>query len=188
MDKYEVTNALYKFCVDIGNCAALYDPIGINRFENRPIVYVNWNQAKAYCEWRRAEFLPTEAEWEKAARGTNEWTYPWGERIDCSFANYSNCKAHLVLTAVSTEKGKSPYGIYDMAGNVYEWVADWYAGNYYTTLGVNALTRKDPLVDSPRVLRGGGHFSSENSVRTTSANQAGSIKRTATLVFVALIQ
>jgi len=173
IDKYEVTSALYKACVDIGDCTELYDPIGINRFDNRPVVYVNWDQAKAYCEWRGAR-LPTEAEWEKAARGTDGRTYPWGEGIDCSFANYGKCKGHLVLTAIGAyEKGKSPYGIYDMAGNVYEWVADWYAGNYYATLGENAINPQGPSSGQYRVLRGGGDHSGENSLRSTFRQPGG---------------
>jgi formylglycine-generating enzyme required for sulfatase activity len=129
MDKYEVTNAFYQACVDAGVCQP---PISIksnrrdryygnSQFDNSPVIYVDWNMAKTYCEWRGAR-LPSEAEWEKAARGTEGRTYPWGEGIDCDKAN---CTQDTTPVG-SYGSGKSPYGIYDMAGNVSEWVLDWY--------------------------------------------------------------
>jgi formylglycine-generating enzyme required for sulfatase activity len=126
MDKYEVTNALYKACVEASGCSKPQDTARYNdsKYANHPVVYVDWDQAKAYCEWRGAR-LPTEAEWEKAARGTDGRTYPWGEGIGCDKANYSSCKSDTTLVD-SYKNGKSPYGLYDMAGNVWEWTADWY--------------------------------------------------------------
>ena len=140
MDQYEVTNALYKACVDANVCVhpTQYDSgysrkeyYGEPEFDNYPVIYVDWNMASAYCEWRGAR-LPTEAEWEKAARGTDGRTYPWGEGIDCSKANYRNDAQRKYCVGDTTEVGSyerdiSPYGIYDMAGNVVEWVDDWYA-------------------------------------------------------------
>jgi formylglycine-generating enzyme required for sulfatase activity len=153
IDKYEVTNALYKDCVTAGVCA---QPQNVRNYDNsqyanHPVVYVDWNMAKAYCEWRGAQ-LPTEAQWEKAARGTDGRTYPWGEGIECNKANYLGC-VDDTKTVGSYENGQSPYGLYDMAGNVWEWTADWYSDTYYQS----SPAENPPGPDSGqyRVLRGG---------------------------------
>jgi formylglycine-generating enzyme required for sulfatase activity len=141
IDKYEVTNDLYKVCEKVGVCDKPTESNDYNnpQFAQHPVVNVNWNMAKEYCEWRGAR-LPTEAEWEKAARGTDGRIYPWGnDKLDGTFANFcdSNCIAwardgnsddgYKTTSPVgSYPKGVSPYGAYDMAGNVWEWVADWY--------------------------------------------------------------
>lgn len=133
IDKYEVTNALYKVCVDADVCEA---PTHTDKYmdperDQHPVAYVNWYMAEAYCEWRGAR-LPTEAEWEKAARSTDERRYPWGGEglsdIDSTYANYRNSDT---MPVGSYPKGVSPYGAYDLAGNVKEWVADWYDEDYY---------------------------------------------------------
>ncbi|MBI3173539.1 MAG: SUMF1/EgtB/PvdO family nonheme iron enzyme [Chloroflexi bacterium] len=132
IDKYEITNKQYQACVDAGGCTM---PNGIGSysrssyygnsvFDNYPVIHVDWNQANAYCKWRGAS-LPTEAQWEKAARGTDGRTYPWGEGIDTTFANY-NGKVDDTTEVGTYEKGVSPYGVYDMAGNVLEWVNNSY--------------------------------------------------------------
>lgn len=134
MDKYEVTNILYKACVDAGQCqspqldsAIRSHYYGNSEFNDYPVIVVSWSAAKTYCEWRGAR-LPSEAEWEKAARGTDGRTYPWGEGINCNRANYGEPKRCVGDTTRvgSYENGKSPYGLYDMVGNVWEWVNDWY--------------------------------------------------------------
>jgi len=157
IDVYEVTNALYKACEDQGVC----DPpqssnsntrinyYGKPEFDNYPVINVNWNQAKTYCEWREAR-LPTEAEWEKAARGTDGRAYPWGEEIDKTFTNFSYSVGDTTAVG-SYENGKSPYGVYDLAGNVWEWVNSLYRPYPYTMNdGREALD-----VDGLRVMRGG---------------------------------
>jgi serine/threonine protein kinase len=165
MDTYEVTNALYKKCVDAGTCrepkrSGSFTMPGYyvnSRFNNYPVIYVDWNMANAYCDWRGAQ-LPTEAQWEKSARGTDGRTYPWGEGIDCSRANYDNVYYCVGDTAEvgSYESGKSPYGIYDMAGNVWEWVMDWYSETFYQ----NSLSKNPigPDAGTSRVLRGGSWY------------------------------
>jgi formylglycine-generating enzyme required for sulfatase activity len=175
MDTYEVTNALYKACVDAGGCTSPKRKYSSTRsnyygsleFDNYPVIYVDWYQSAAYCEWRGAS-LPTEAQWEKAARGTDKRTYPWGEGIDCDKANYydyvSSKSAYCVgdTTPVgSYEKGISPYGIYDLAGNVWEWTSDWYSDTYYQNSPYeNPL---GPDSGKYRVLRGGSWYYNSDS-------------------------
>lgn len=162
IDKYEVTNKLYKDCVDAGECNPPWQNyffanspnriyFGNSQFDNYPVVYVDWNMARAYCQWRGAR-LSYEAEWEKAARGEDGRTYPWGNELDCQKANYQNCVNRTCEVGIF-EDGKSPYGAYDMTGNVWEWVADWYSQNYYSNSPRNNPV--GPITGQSRVLRGG---------------------------------
>lgn len=166
IDKYEVTNSYYKACVDSGKCAPPKDATHYEdpNYSNHPVVYVTWDMAQTYCQWRNQDGqtrLPTEAEWEKAARGTDGRTYPWGGTIDHSFANYDTTDT---VPVDSYEKGKGPYGTYNMIGNVREWVFDWYMTDYYVVVGENATNPLGP-VNAPydtsnanygHVDRGGG--------------------------------
>jgi formylglycine-generating enzyme required for sulfatase activity len=150
IDKYEVSNAQYQKCVGAGACRAPTtcgwgEPTyGDASKTNHPVVCVNWDDARAYCAWARAR-LPTEAEWEKAARGTDGRRWPWGSTFDVSRLNFCdrNCEFDWKDTGADDgyartapvgnfPAGASPYGVLDMAGNVWEWVADWYDPNYYT--------------------------------------------------------
>jgi formylglycine-generating enzyme required for sulfatase activity len=159
IDKTEVSNALYKACEDQGACTPPQESnsntqasyYGNPTFDDYPVIYVTWDQASTYCEWRGAR-LPTEAEWEKAARGTDGRSYPWGEKIDETFANF-NYSVGDTTAVGSYEDGKSPYGAYDMAGNVWEWVADWYSDTYYGKSP--AENPPGPASGELRVLRGG---------------------------------
>jgi len=168
IDKYEVTNALYKVCVAAGVC----DPpknigsptYGYYQLDNYPVINVDWNMAKTYCQWRGAS-LPTEAQWEKAARGTDGRTYPWGDGINSTYANYM--ESAIGATAVgSYTSGISFYGVFDMAGNVWEWVMDWYLDTYYTNSP--SSNPMGPDSGDSHVIRGGSWHDPGISLSSTN--------------------
>lgn len=128
IDKYEVTNERYeKFLKETGHRKPLHWISGTypEGKGNHPVLFVSWFDAFDYCKWA-GKRLPTEAEWEKAARGTDGRNFPWGDSLDPKKANMPISKIGDTTPVGSFEEGKSPYGAYDMAGNVYEWVEDWY--------------------------------------------------------------
>ena len=160
IDTFEVTNGLYQACVEAGVCQPVRKKSSATRsyyYDNRryirfPVLFVDWNMAKTYCETWRAARLPTEAEWEKAARGGTNVFYPWGNEPDCNLANYVNCLGDTSGATIYA-LGASRYGVYNMAGNVWEWVSDWYADDYY-----RSSPREDPQgpdMGTEKVLRGG---------------------------------
>jgi formylglycine-generating enzyme required for sulfatase activity len=152
IDKYEVTNALYRRFMDAtGRSAPKWWNNSNFNGPTQPVVGVSWHDADAYCKWA-GKRLPTEAEWEKAARGTDGRKYPWGDQWDPSKAN-AESRAGKTAPVGSYPSGVSPYGAHDMAGNVSEWVADWSGSGYYQRSPERNPT--SPATGRFKVLRGG---------------------------------
>lgn len=190
IDEYEVTNIKYRKCIEAGACqepdlntcyvwmedrwkqgVKLGEDFKRDRY---PVVCVKWEDANSYCMWA-GKRLPTEAEWEKAARGTDGRTYPWGnEAATCEYAVMYDggigCERRGSNQEVGSKpKGASPYGAMDMAGNVWEWVADWRDEKYY--LNSPYKMPKGPATGTLRVLRGGS-WDYAKTVRSTIRSAA----------------
>lgn len=186
IDQFEVSNmAFAEFLNEVGNqiegvagkahWVEESDPdLQIHRFdgvwqadpgrENHPMNEVTWFGARAFCEWRTAR-LPSEAEWEKAARGTDGRTYPWGEaEPTCEMANFSGCYYDSVPVD-SYPAWVGPYGTYNMAGNVHEWTNDWYNEEYYANSPNKNPT--GPESGDYKVFRGASWFNGSFQTRTT---------------------
>lgn len=162
----EVTNAQYQQCVEAGSCTAPNNERWQQtEYADHPVTHVNWQQANDYAAWVGGR-LPTEAEWEKAARGTDRRLYPWGNEWDGSRLNYCDKQCSQSWKDVGVDdgyaetapvgiyrSGVSPYGAFDMAGNVWEWANDWYNESYYAT--APADNPLGPASGTSRVVRGG---------------------------------
>jgi len=198
IDQTEVTNSQYAKCVSAGICSSpsqlksytRNSYYGNSEFGDYPVIYVSWGDAKTYCRWVGRD-LPTEAQWEKAASWNNltkeSYIYPWGDGFDGSIVNF--CDVNCLLNhadknaddgyvdtspVMDYELGVSPYGAYDMAGNVWEWVNDWYSEVYYSN---------SPLVNPPgpdsgtyRVLRGDSWWGYSYGVRSADRNPLAPVK------------
>jgi formylglycine-generating enzyme required for sulfatase activity len=180
MDKTEITNAMYAKCIQSGACPAKKMRIantresyfGDAKFDNYPVIYVTWEEAQTYCAWAGRK-LPTEAQWEAAARGSDGRLYPWGNAAPtCNVVNYaisvptdfskSNYCTGDTTAVGKYPKGASPFAVLDMAGNVWEWVADWESPNYLVE------PHLDPTGFSTgenRVIRGGSYFNDAKYIR-----------------------
>jgi formylglycine-generating enzyme required for sulfatase activity len=179
IDKYEVTNGVYELCVLMNICTRPIDYSSYQRlsyfenplFANYPVVNVTYEMARAYCEDWRGGRLPTEAEWEKAARGTDASTYPWGEEIRCEYANYrdKNCeRVRDTAPVTSFSQGVSYYGLYNMSGNVWEWVKDWYSPAYYLRSPAENPTGPERAVVGIYYVKRGGSFQKGSELATTT--------------------
>lgn len=186
IDKYEVTAARYaKFLSATGHnqpwlVPMLWEQVNLPYDGDRPVIGVTWRAAEAFCRWV-GKRLPTEAEWEKAARGTDGRTYPWGD-ADPTFtlANYNKLVTrHTYSDSLrpvgSYETGQSPYGIYDMAGNASEWVADWYDEKYYAASPKS--NPKGPASGDQKVLRGGSFRASPTALNSTTRESYSAVDK-----------
>jgi formylglycine-generating enzyme required for sulfatase activity len=156
--------------------------------DDYPVLGVNWDSAVAYCNWLSAKTgkryrLPTEAEWEKAARGVDQRRYPWGNSIDRSYANYTGAQSFDTGQLagfydgsrrgdLQTHSNASPYGAFDMGGNVMEWCQDWYSRTYYSVSA--AKNPKGPETGGYRVVRGGSFFVDPLDLRSYGRSAAWS--------------
>ena len=159
IQRTKTTNRMYAICVGVGVCTPPTPEVGAANytdptFADHPVVGVNWDQAQTYCGWIGGR-LPTEAEWENAARGPSGQEFPWGRaQPSCELLNFNGCEKGRTTSVVAYPNSASPYGLLDMAGNVYEWVFDWYDPAYYAN---------SPIQDPPgpesgtfKVTRGSG--------------------------------
>jgi formylglycine-generating enzyme required for sulfatase activity len=188
IDKYEVSNSQYRLCQDAGVCTEPYDVTSImyqNYYYNAtyagfPVIWVSYNQAATFCQWAGKK-LPTEAQWEKAARGKTMRTYPWGDKepadnIEATQANHTALFGD-VTSVMWGDDGVSPYGVYNMAGNVAEWTDTWYNIDSYYQKRTDGVVIEDPIgpSDSPtqeKVIRGGSWVSLEDEITTYSRDKA----------------
>lgn len=175
IDRYEVTNAQYALCVADGQCANPGERTSMSRdvyykseeFANYPVIYISWYQAQNYCEWAGGS-LPTEAQWEKAARGTDARKYPWGDDTPtCDLTNYIDPAGICVgdtIAVGSYPEAVSPYGAMDMAGNVAEWVLDWYSEEFYAYGPL--INPEGPFGGEYKGVRGGSWGDGPFSIRS----------------------
>jgi len=177
IDKFQVTNGQFEAFVEATGYQADGEKAGESQTwrtyaegnPRHPVVKVTWNDAVAYCEWA-GKRLPTEAEWEKAARGTEGYIYPWGNEWDSTKANTKDAGYRDTTIVGSFPEGASPYGVMDMVGNVREWVSDWFKAYPGYPGGDNEAQY---FGENFRVIRGGGWFE-ETELATTTKRFASS--------------
>jgi formylglycine-generating enzyme required for sulfatase activity len=176
IDQVEVTNGMYALCADSGGCRLPVKFHSDNRdeyfgnpeFRDYPVVYVSWYDANAYCEWAGRR-LPTEAEWERAARSDDMRNYPWGnEPPNGENSNSTNIVGDTTRVG-SYALGASPFGALDMGGNVWEWVADFYQPKYYAeSPSANPAGPDSGGLNHLRVIRGGSYQDNLFDLRTSN--------------------
>jgi len=176
VDQVEVVNGMYALCVKAESCRPPANATSDNRldyygnfeFQDYPVIQVTWYDANAYCQWAGRR-LPTEAEWERAARGDSVHTYPWGGELPNATNSNSLNIVGDTMRVGSYPIGISPFGALDMAGNVWEWVADFYKGNYYAESPTdNPTGPADGGLNHMRVIRGGSFQDDASTLRISN--------------------
>jgi formylglycine-generating enzyme required for sulfatase activity len=187
IDLYEVTFAQYDLFTRATNAPkpvipVLQDDPAKLMAPEQPAVAVSWSQARDYCAWL-GKRLPTEAEWEKAARGDRAVVWPWGQEFGPGLANIQGDEDGFPYTAPpgSFPSGRSFFGLYDASGNVAEWVADWYDHRYY--LGAPFESPTGPESGKHRVYRGGSWNDTPSEVRTAKRFAAAPHQTSAVIGF-----
>jgi len=188
IDQTEVTNTMYAKCVEVNQCNLPSSKrsvkhssyFGNPEFGEYPVIYVSWADALAYCLWA-GRTLPTEAQWEKAARGTDGRTYPWGNILPKdTLLNYNNIFGDTTRVGLFPDGG-SIYGALDMAGNVWEWVGDWYDETYYRISP--ASNPEGPDSGQFRVLRGGSYYYGDYGIRSSARNPVSPVDANSNIGF-----
>jgi formylglycine-generating enzyme required for sulfatase activity len=176
IDQVEVTNGMYGLCVNAGVCRIPVklnsdnqgDYFGNPEFQDYPVIQIAWYDANAYCEWAGRR-LPTEAEWERAARSDDMRNYPWGNEPPNAQNSNANNIVGDVTRVGSYAEGESPFGALDMAGNVWEWVADYYQPDYYAeSPASNPMGPENGGFNNLRVIRGGSFQDNLFNLRTSN--------------------
>jgi len=188
--KTEVTNSMYAFCISVGACAPPAQEVGATLYDNPvyanyPIVGVSWDMASNYCAWIGGG-LPSEAQWEKAARGSQGSQYPWGNsEVSCDVGNFAGWVGALT-DVTKYPDGASQYGVLDMAGNVFEWVNDFYAEDYYNSAPAENPTGPDS--GEFRVVRGSGFETDIDQASSAVRRPAGTGYHSRDLGFRCVVQ
>ncbi|MBP7213162.1 MAG: formylglycine-generating enzyme family protein [Anaerolineaceae bacterium] len=181
IDRYEVTNGQYRRCVSEGACQFGGENTSNTReryydnpvYTNHPVINLNWYEARDYCQWVGGD-LPTEAQWEKAARGTDGRRYPWGDfEPNKNKANYNQNEGDTMPVG-SYAQNVSPYGAMDMAGNVWEWTQDWYADSYNPDDTDNPM---GPTAGQSKTIRGGCWYYDATYIRSAHRSKHNPLYR-----------
>ena len=186
IDRYEVTLSLYRKFLESGKRESppTWDEEAATAVGDRPAIGMRWESAAAYCQWA-GKRLPTEAEWEKSARGSEGGLFPWGQTAPnptrAMFGQHHVHEIPILAAVDSHEAGKSPYGLHHMAGNVAEWAQDWFGSDYYAYMPER--NPPGPTNGRYKSVRGGSWKSNKIMLRTATRGGSAPDQRSATIGF-----